>query len=97
MPEVEQKVSFLENAEYSVISQFGVSIKNQTMGLINILTLLPALAWAQCPSSTLEFPITSDMGGLRFVGFNPTVSRFSGGGMVSLNIYPMHFVTCYSF
>lgn len=52
--------------------------------LAHLATLLPALVWGQCPESTLEIDITPGLGGLRFVGFNPTVSRFSGNGMVSL-------------
>ena len=52
--------------------------------LAHLATLLPALVWGQCPETTLEIDITPGLGGLRFVGFNPTVSRFSGTGMVGL-------------
>ena len=56
------------------------------MRIYNIAFLIPAFARGQCPLDLIEIPL-ENLTGLRFVGFNPTVSRFSGPGMVSLNLW----------
>ena len=65
----------------SKVSQFFFTEK--MIRVAAILTLLPALAWSACSTDTIELPLTSELGGLRFVGLTPNVSRFPNAGMVS--------------